>query len=129
MNVALSGYYMTAMTNLDQVHSWLGQNKAPSDYVLPANLKDVAVTGCTVQPWQDANASMICFRAGKTLPPGQAGDLWLFVIDQTAVNGAPATASPQFSQVDGLITATWTRNGKLYVLATKGDEQTIQKYL
>jgi hypothetical protein len=129
MSIAQVDYYMTAMTNLTQVQSWLAQNQAPSDYALPANLKKVAVTGCTVQMWRDAKASMICFRAGKTLPPGQAGDLWLFVIDQTAVNGIPAAASPQFSNVDGLVTATWTQGGKLYLLGTRGDEQTIQKYL
>lgn len=129
MNVATADYYMTAMTNLAQIQSWLAQYQAPSDYVLPAGLKKAAVTGCTIETWRDTKASMICFRAGKTLPPGQAGDLWLFVIDQTAVNGAPVTAAPQFANVDGLITATWTQDGKLYLLGTKGDEQAIQKYL
>jgi hypothetical protein len=129
MSVALSGYYMTAMTNLDQVHSWLAQNHAPSDYVLPAGLTHAAVTGCTVQTWKDARASMICFRQGKTLPPGQPGDLWLFVIGQSAVNNAPVGASPQLTTVNGLITATWTQDGKLYVLAARGDQHTIQKYL
>jgi hypothetical protein len=129
MGAAASGYYMTAMTNLDQVHSWLAQNNAPADYVLPAGLKKAAVTGCTMQIWRKTKTSMICFRQGKTLPPGQPGDLWLFVIDQTAVNGAPAAASPQLTTVDGLITATWTQDGKLYLLAARGDQQTIQKYL
>jgi hypothetical protein len=129
MGVAASGYYMTAMTNLDQVHSWLVKNQGTSDYVLPAGLKNVAVTGCTVQSWKDAKASMICFRQGKTLPPGQPGDLWLFVIDQKAVNGAPTTASPQVTLVNGLITATWAQDGKLYLLGARGDEQTIQKFL
>ncbi|HTV41844.1 MAG TPA: hypothetical protein VMF08_14780 [Candidatus Sulfotelmatobacter sp.] len=129
VTIALNSYAMTAMTNLDQVHSWLAQNKAPSDYVLPAGLKKVAVTGCAVEPFRSATASLICFRKGNTLPPGQAGDLWLFVIDQTAVQDAPATASPQFTPVNGLMTATWTQNGKLYLLATKGDEQAIQKFL
>ncbi|HEV2330899.1 MAG TPA: hypothetical protein VGY56_19130 [Verrucomicrobiae bacterium] len=127
--VALSGYYMTAMTNLDQVHSWLAQNHGPSDYILPAGLKKAAVTGCTVQPWKDAKASMICFRQGKTLPPGQPGDLWLLVVDQSTVKDPPAAASPTFTTINGLITATWTQGGKLYLLAAKGDEQTIQKYL
>lgn len=129
MGVAESGYGMTAMTNLDQVHSWLAQNHALADYVLPAGLKNAAVTGCTVQTWRNAKVSMICFRQGKTLPPGQPGDLWLFVIDQTAVNGAPATASPQLTRVNGLITAAWTQDGKLYLLGAKGDDQTIHKYL
>jgi hypothetical protein len=129
MGAAVSGYYMTAMTNLDQVHSWLAQNHAPADYVLPAGLKKASVTGCTMQIWRNTKTSMICFRQGETLPPGQPGDLWLFVIDQTAVNGAPTSPSPQLTTVDGLITATWAQDGKLYLLAARGDEKTIQKYL
>ena len=129
MNVALNPYYMTAKTNLDQVHAWFAKNQAPSDFVLPAGLKKAAVTGCAVEPFRNATASLICFRKGNTLPPGQLGDLWLFVIDQTAVKDVPATASPQFTQVNGLITATWTQDGKLYLLGTKGDEQTIREFL
>jgi hypothetical protein len=129
MSAAASGYDMTTMTNLDQVHSWLAQKQAPIDYVLPAGLKNAAVTGCTIQTWRNTRASMICFRQGETLPPGQPGDLWLFVIDQTAVNGAPTTTSPQLTKVNGLITATWTEGGELYLLGARGDEQTIQKYL
>jgi hypothetical protein len=124
-----NGYYMTAMTNLDQVHSWLAQNQAPADYVLPTGLKNAAVTGCTVEPWGDAKASMICFRQGKTLPAGQPGDLWLLVVDQTAVKDAPTDESPQVATINGLATATWARNGKLYFLAARGDERAIQKYL
>ena len=129
MTVALNSYAMTAMTNLDQVHSWLAQKQAPSDYDLPAGLKSATVTGCAVEPFRNAPASLICFRKGNTLPPGQSGDLWLFVIDETAVKDVPAAGSPQFTQVNGVMTATWTQNGKLYLLATKGDEQTIQKFL
>ena len=129
MTIALNSYAMTAMTNLDQVHSWLAQKQAPSDYDLPTGLKSAAVTGCAVEPFRSAKASLICFRKGNTLPPGQSGDLWLFVIDQTAVQDVPSTATPQFIPVNGVMTATWTQNGKLYLLATKGDEQTVQKFL
>ena len=129
MSVALNSYYMTAKTNLDDVHSWLAKNQAPSGFALPAGLKKAAVTGCAVEPFRNATASLICFRKGNTLPPGQQGDLWLFVIDQTAVKDVPATASPQFTHVSGLITATWTQDGKLYLLGTKGDEQTIREFL
>lgn len=129
MSIAMASYNMTVMTNLDQVHSWLAKNQAPSDYVVPPGLKKVAVTGCAVEPFRSATASLICFRKGNTLPQGQAGDLWLFVIDETAVQDVPATGSPRLSRVNGLMTAAWTQDGKLYLLGTKGDEQTIQKYL
>lgn len=129
VDAALSGYNMHLSTNADQIQSFLAKNQAPSDYVLPAGLQKTALIGCAIQDWQGSRASMICFRTGKPLPPGQQSDLWLLVIDQSAVNGASAVNAPQFAPVNGLITATWTQDGKLYFLATQGDQQTIQKFL
>lgn len=126
---ALSSYYLNASTNSAQIQSYLAKNQAPSDYVLPAGLQNVALSGCAVENWQDSKASMICFQTGKPFPSGQQSDLWLFVIDRAAVNGASSITSRQFAQVGGLITAVWTQDGKLYVMGMKGDEQTIQKFL
>jgi hypothetical protein len=128
--VATSGYGMNFPTNdLSQIRAYLAQNAASSDYTLPAPLEKTATTGCAIEDWQGKKVSMICFRTGKSLPPGQQGDLWLFVVDRVSVKGAPDTASPQFSKVNQLITATWTQGGKLYLLATKGDEQVLRKFL
>ncbi len=126
---ALHSSSLNVMTNSAQINSYLARNQAPADYVLPAGLRKFAIRGCAVEPWQNFRASMICFRTGISLPPGQQGDLWLFVIDSADVQGASAITGPQYAQVDGLTTATWTRNGKLYVLDTKRDKKTIQKFL
>jgi hypothetical protein len=125
---ALNSYYMHAATNSDQVRSYLAQYQAPADYVLPAGLQKVALSGCAIENWQTAKASMICFQTGP-LPAGQQSDLWLFVIDCRAVKDASAITSRQFAQAGGLTAAVWTQDGKLYVLGTKGDEQTLQKFL
>lgn len=128
--VATSGYAMNFPTNdLTQIRAYLAQSAAPSDYTLPAPLEKTVATGCAIEGWQDKKVTMICFRTGKPLPPNQAGDLWLFVVDSTSIKDAPDFASPQFAKVNQLITATWTQGGKLYLLATQGDEQTIRKYL
>jgi len=126
---ALNPYYMHLTTNATEVQSFLAQKQAPSDYVLPAGLRNVTITGCAVAGWQNSQASMICFRTGKPLPPGRQSDLWLFVIDLAGVKNVSPIAPPQYAQVNGLITATWTQDNKLYMLGTQGDEQTIQKYL
>jgi hypothetical protein len=128
--VATSGYAMNFPTNdLSQIRAYLAQNSAPADYTLPAPLEKAAATGCAIEGWQDKKVSMICFRTGKPLPPNQAGDLWLFVVDRASVKGASYAASPQFAKVNQLATATWTQDGKLYLLATESDEQTLRKYL
>jgi hypothetical protein len=127
---AMSGYGMNFPTNdLTQIRAYLAQNAAPSDYTLPAPLEKTATTGCAIEGWQDKKVTMICFRTGKPLPPGQQGDLWLFVVDRTSVKGATDDASPQFAKVNQLATATWAQDGKLYLLATEGDEQALRKFL
>ena len=127
---ALGPYGMALATNdLEQVRNFLAHGHAPSDYTLPAPLEKATATGCTVKYWSGTRISMICFRTGKPLPPGRPGDLWLFVIDSAAVKGAPDTTAPQFAQINQIITATWTQNGKLYLLATEGDESAIRNFL
>lgn len=128
--VALSGYSMDLTTNdPDQIRAYLSEQHAPSDYVLTAALQKTAMTGCAVENWQDKKVSMICFSTGKPLPPGQQGDLWLFVVDRSSVKDAPVSNSPQFAKVNQLVTAVWARGDKLYVLGTTDDKLAIQKFL
>jgi uncharacterized membrane protein YbaN (DUF454 family) len=127
VNTALRGYAMDLATNNPaQIRAYLAQNHAPANFILPVALQQIAVTGCAIENWQGAKVSMICFRTGKSSAPG---DLWLFVIDRASVKNAPADASPQFSKVNQLITATWTQDDKLYLLGTEGDAQTIRRFL
>ncbi len=128
--VALRGYTMDLITNNPaEIRSYLARNQAPSDYVLPASLQPVEMVGCAVQSWQGAKVSMICFRTGKPLPPGQQSDLWLFVVDRASVKSSPQTDLPQLAAVNRLVTAAWSRDGKLYLLETEGDEPAIRPYL
>ena len=127
---AAAGYTMNLLTNdTAQIQAYLGTNQAPADYVFPAGLQKTAVAGCAVESWQNHKVSMICFLTGKPLPQGRQSDLWLFVIDASAMKDAPTSAAPQFNTVDGLMTATWAEDGKVYVLGTAGDEGAIKKYL
>ncbi|MGH7994470.1 MAG: hypothetical protein ACREDQ_13190 [Limisphaerales bacterium] len=130
VGVALRGYAMDLATNNPaQIRAYLEQNHAPADYVLPAPLEKVAMTGCAIQSWQGVKVSMICFRTGKPLPPGQPGDLWLFIVDRASVKKAPSAGPPQLANVNELVTAVWAQGDKLYLLGTAGDEQTIRQLL
>jgi hypothetical protein len=130
VSIALRGYGMDLATdNPAQVRAYLAQKNAPSDYVLPAPLEKTAVSGCAIEDWRGAKASMVCFRTGRPLPPGQQSDLWLFVIDRAVVKNAPLAGERRFVQVNRLMTVVWTEGDKLYVLGTEGDEQTLRHYL
>ncbi len=127
---ATGGYAMSYATNdLTQIRAYLARNQAPADYSLPAPLEKADATGCAIEDWRGTKVSMICFRTGKPLPPGQPGDLWLFVVNRASVKGAPDTAPPQFIQIDRITTAVWAQGDKLYLLGTEGDKQAIQKFL
>ena len=129
-SIALRGYAMDLATNnAEEIRAFLSQNHAPADFVLPAALKQVALTGCAVEGWQNVKVSMICFRTGKPSSVGESSDLWLFVVDRASVRDVPARTTPLFSKANRLTTAIWTDGDKLYLLGTEGDEQTIKHYL
>jgi hypothetical protein len=123
------GYSMDLVTNDPAViHAFLAQKYAP-DFILPGALQKAALLGCTVEDWQGVKVSLICFRTGKSLQPGTAPDLWLFVVDRAAVKDAPDTAASQIAKISRLITATWTHGNKLYFLGVEGQEQDLKQYL
>lgn len=128
--VALRGYAMDLMTNNPaQIRAYLKQHDAPANYILPAPLQKVALIGCAVEGWQGTRVSMICFHTGKPLPPGGQSDLWLFVVDRASIKNPPPAGPPQLARANQLITAAWIQDGRLYLLGTKGDEQTLRRFL
>ena len=128
--ISLCDYAMDLATNDPaQVRAYLAQNGAPADYVVPEALQKATLIGCAVQSWQNANVSMICFRSGKTLPPGQTTDLWFLVIDQAKVRAGPTQVVPLVTPVNRATTASWSEGGRTYLLVADGDEAFLRKFL
>lgn len=126
----LLAYSMDLETNdLAQVRSYLSQHQALADWVLTPTLERTATTGCGVLKWQGRPVSMICFRTGKSLAPGQKSDMYLFVIDSNDLRERPGANIPEIAQVLELMTASWNAEGKTYVLAVEGDETLLRKFL
>jgi hypothetical protein len=114
--------------NLQAINTYLAGRKAPTDYILPKGMLKAQPVGCAVLQWQGEPVSMLCFQSGQPLPAGEKMDLWLFIIDQPALRNGPAAASPVVARVMDLTTATWTEQGKTYILAGAGDEEFLRKY-
>lgn len=130
VSTALRGYGMDFESkDLEKIHRFLVEKKVVENYELPEGMRKTAVIGCAIEHWQRANVAMICFRTGKPLSPGESSDLWLFVVDRSAIKNAPAADSPLFAKVNKLFTATWTRGDKLYLLGTISDEETLRGWL
>jgi len=132
-SMALRAYGMQLATNdLDRIREFFqsGDNGGVPNYTVPEGLRqNAAAAGCVAFTWQGKPVSMICFLSGKPLPQGQLSDLWLFVTDHASIPDAPGTAQPEIAKVNRLTTATWTANGKTYVLAVDGDEEFLRKFL
>jgi hypothetical protein len=128
ISTARRAYGMQLETNnLESIRFFLKEHGAPSDFVPPAG--PAQATGCLTVPWQGHQASMICFKTGRPLSPGQSSDLWLFIIDQSSLPDAPKAVTPQITTFNQVTTASWTRLGKTYVLAIEGDEALLKEYL
>jgi len=127
---ALRRYSMDLTTpDMALILRHLQQKNAPADFSLPAGLKTAAAAGCVVSSWQGAPVSMICFKSGRLLPPGDQSDLWLFVAERKAVANAPPAGATVFARVNKAATATWSDDHKIYLLAAVGDEAFLRKYL
>jgi hypothetical protein len=114
--------------DLQSINAYLAGHKAPADYVLPEGVSKAQAVGCAILRWQGQPVSMICFRSGQPLPAGQQTDLWLFIADQSSVRNGPGSRLPVVARVNKLMTAAWTQDGKMYVLASAGDESFLRKY-
>jgi hypothetical protein len=122
-------YSMDVQTNdLAVIKTYLDGRHAPADYLLPPSFKSAEPAGCAVIDWHGKPVTMLCFRSGRPLGPGEVADLWLFVANQDAVVNAPDRDARSVTQVDRMATAAWSQGGKLYMLGIVGDEGALQKY-
>ena len=102
--------------DVPEVRRWLAQKESHGDLVLPAGLDGRPSLGCRLLDWKGHKVSLVCFE----LENKQVAHL--LVVDSAAFKDAP-TESPVFNQVGGVATASWSRGGKTYVVASKGGNQ------
>lgn len=130
VSAAFRIYRMDLETNdQKQVQTFLAKNDAPSDYALPEGLRKSPLVGCEILRWQNRPVTMICFRTGRVLRPGEKSDLFLFVADATAFPKNRRDETLNFQAINQVMTASWSEGGKFYLLATRGDENFLRKFL
>jgi len=128
VRTAVRNYGMDLETSdATQIRAFLAERQTPADYVLPRNLEQTPAVGCGSLSWQGKPVAMVCFRTGKPLAPGAKSDLFLFVIDQKDLADQPPANVTEFTIVSRLATATWSRGGKVYVLAGSDESELKQR--
>ncbi len=123
VSFALREYGMDIVTNsATQIRQYLRGKGAP-DYVLSAGLQKTPVMGGGKLSWQGHPVSMVCF----SLPKQQI--LFMFVMDQGALRRGQAPGNaPEVEPFKTLTTASWERDGKVYLIAAK-DQAAIERSL
>ena len=112
VRAALRGYAMDLTTSdPGQVRQFLAAKQAFGEWEVPAGLRAARLLGCAMLGWHDAPAAMICY--GQNSEP----DLWLFVVDASDLPDPPRGREVLLAKVNRLNTASWTAQGKTYVLA------------
>lgn len=130
VNSAVKTYSMDVETNdVAAIRAYLAGKQAHADYVPPANLDEkISAVGCAALSWQGKPVAMICYKTGLPLADGSKSDMFLFVADAKDVANSPRESSPEFAKVGALTTASWSQNGKLYLLAAL-DESELKRRL
>jgi hypothetical protein len=109
--------------DLTKIQQWLKDRDMDTNFDLPLALRDHPAEGCRVVNWNGQRVTLICYVLN-------GGDhLDLFVLDRARFRGFTRTETPEFARTDGLMTASWTRGNKTYLLATSGGEALLRKYL
>jgi len=125
MSHLVSGDYkmMLETNNLNAVRQFLAANHSPADYVLTAEMQKLPAEGCALINWHGRPVSLVC------LDRGADNDLFLFIVNRSALPDPPADPTPRFARVGQMTTASWTIGDTSYVLATKGGEDDLRKFL
>jgi hypothetical protein len=119
---ALREYRMDVLTSDgDAVRKFLRHSGAPADYALTPALRAMPVKGGASLAWQTNPVGMVCFN----LPKDQT--LYLFVVDQKAIHqGNIPGPKPALAPVHGILTASWSAGGKVY-LAAAADASVVER--
>ena len=105
------------------LQQWLETNRGVARAVLPAGLQSLPGIGCRTWTWNGRPAGLICFRIdGREV-------VHLFVVPGEAVPRAPRGAALEFEQVGNWHTASWRRDGNVYLLAGRLDRASLEKLL
>ena len=111
VRTAIREYRMDLVTNdMQQVRRFLADHGAPANYDVPQGLDKLQLTGTGFLRWRSNPVAMVCFNRGDNQM------LFLFVMNRSALPDPPGE-TPEVGRTADLVTASWSRGDKVYVLA------------
>jgi hypothetical protein len=105
-------------TDPEQLRHWLAERGAPAGFVVPPGLRGLPAVGCQSYSVHGTKISLVCFNLGNS----QIAHL--FIVDKKALADAPPDARLQLREEKGIPVASWSGEGKSYVLT--GDHVSME---
>jgi hypothetical protein len=106
----------------DKILAWLKERNAPTGS-LPAKMSTLPTVGCQKFAVAGHSVSLICFAlAGGRL-------VHLFLVNQTDLSDPPSRTGPEFKEIQGWSTASWSDDKMSYMLATQASPDTLRQLL
>jgi hypothetical protein len=106
----------------DKIMGWLKAQEAPMGE-LPERIAALPSIGCQKFVLQGHPVTLICF----TIADGKL--VHLFIVHSKDLAEPPAEASPQFQEVNGWSTASWSSGSMSYMLATQAGSDALRQLL
>lgn len=120
VRTALRDYRMQMVSgDVSQIRQYLRDHRGHPDLAIEPKLTQLQPIGCAILRWNDQPVSLVCFDSPKQ------GTVYLFVSKATKLTGGPLGTEPQFSQVNKMSTASWSRGDETYLLAIRGGDDSF----
>ncbi|HUZ07542.1 MAG TPA: hypothetical protein VMV89_08645, partial [Candidatus Paceibacterota bacterium] len=109
-------------SDMKHIVAWLVQHHGESRFTLPVALNGSSgLMGCRVLDWHGRKVSMLCYGLNGS------GHVDLFVTEVDIFSDAPPVDRPQFASSDGMPTASWSHDGKTYLMVGHGNGADLEK--
>ncbi len=108
--------------DMQQAMIWFTTHRGENNLVLPPTFasKNGSV-GCRVLDWRRQKVSMLCYILKNS------AHVDVFVAEANIFPDAPPLDQPQFASSDGMPTASWTHDGKVYLAVSHSDEAILKE--
>ena len=113
----------------EALHTWAVNHGAPSEFEIPAKLKQLAGKGCTILHVDGKPAYLLCFMTGMDSKTGGPNLVHLVVTRRINFRNAPASGVPSFSTSDGWSFASWSEGEVVYTVALKESPTMLRRFL
>lgn len=108
---------------LPLVLDWLTRSSGPLQINVPQRLQQLQPLGCRTLTFRRHAVALICFQRERDQ------FVHLFVVDRIAFPHLSERSTPEFAAEGEWMTVSWTEDGQLYFMTTKGDRRLLEKYL